>query len=431
MVLRGYPRDTEDMTDAPIVDGILSALSQTFESYPTTFRGSSVILLRNILNDRKGVRKVILSSLSKQFVPIFKAKLHKSRDLLQKVDVSYTVQNSFQPPLLRPQKDVEFLSPQGSVVETPPAPYRCEQISPPWLTPSTPYSFRQQVLSVSVPLRPSSKAVPLEPPTDLPQSFEPPADLVRTLLKRKAPVFKPLQKILEFDSAEFIRSILLEWMIVVGETSTKTAEITEYIRDTRRKVERASGNASLLRDYFKGIAVEFVTLMGGDAALTTEVERAMTEDLAIRSLFTKADEAKRVADTLRAKEREAFKERMRRLPDAQRELKKQLIDIGIAPYLITKTDREQFLKELQEELEAREETDTNVIVEGEEEPPEDVPDEGLNVERDVGPQGEVPEVDNRELEYDYGDYGDNRARNADGEEFNENVPFAEEEGYGF
>jgi hypothetical protein len=34
---------------------------------------------------------------------------------------------------------------------------------------------------------------------------------------------------------------------------------------------------------------------------------------------------------------------------------------------------------------------------------------------------------NVELEYDYGDYGDNRARAADGEEFNENVAFGDEE----
>jgi hypothetical protein len=428
MVLRGFPRDTEDTADAPLVDGLLSALAQTFERYPTTFRGSSVILLRNVLNDRKSIRKVILSSLSKQFAPFFKPKLQKAKDLLQKVDVSYALHNSYQPPIVRPTKDVEYLSPTGTVVDKQPPVYRCEQTQPPWLTPSTPYSFRQQILTVTVPLRPSSKAEPVVSTEEPPAQYVPTADEVRGLLKRKVPTFKPLQRLLEFSSPEFLRSMLLEWMVIVGQRGAH-----EYIRERRPQVERATGDPSLLRDYFKGVATEFVTLILGDVPLITELERAMTEDLTVRSLLAKADESKRIADTLRAKERETFKERMRRLPDAQREMKKQLIDLGIAPYLITKSDRETFLKELQEELEAREAAvpDENTFAEGQEEPAEDVPDEGLNTERDVGPQGEVPEVDGRELEYDYGDYGDARARNADGEEYNENRAYDEDEGYGF
>jgi hypothetical protein len=118
------------------------------------------------------------------------------------------------------------------------------------------------------------------------------------------------------------------------------------------------------------------------------------------------------------------------MPDSQREITKELIDRGIAPYLITKDDRESFLKELQKEL-----GDLDVIkatvAEGEETKEEDVPDEGLNVERDIGPQGEVPESGGIELEVDYGDYGDLRARTQDGEEYTESVPFDDEEGMGF
>lgn len=429
MVLRGFPRDTEDTADAPLIDGLLSALSSTFESYPTTFKGTSVILLRNILNDRKSMRKVILSSLSKQFLPFFKQPLQKAKDLLTKVDVSYALHNAYQPPLVRPTKDVEYLDPSGTVVDKQPPPYRCAQPSPPWLISSMPYSFRQQVLTVNTSLRPSSKAEFIAPPEEDVTQFIPTADTVRALLKRKVPTFKPLQKLLDFSSPEFLRAMLLEWMVIVGEKGGAR----EYLRERRPEVERATEDPSLLRDYFKGVASEFIALIISDATLITEIERAMVEDLTVRSLLAKADESKRMADTLRAKERETFKERMRRLPDAQREMKKQLIDLGIAPYLITKSDRETFLKELQEELEAREAAipDANTFAEGEREPAEDIPDEGLNTERDVGPQGEVPEVDGHDLEYDYGDYGDARARNAEGEEFNENIPFAEDEGYGF
>ena len=65
LILRGFPRDTDDVSDAPLIDSLIGALQQTFESFPSTFRGSSVVLLRNILNDKKAVKKVLLSSLTK------------------------------------------------------------------------------------------------------------------------------------------------------------------------------------------------------------------------------------------------------------------------------------------------------------------------------------------------------------------------------
>jgi hypothetical protein len=238
------------------------------------------------------------------------------------------------------------------------------------------------------------------------------------------PDFKPLTKVLEHDNPEFLRSVLLEWMVIIGESSTATPDIRKYIRETRSNVEYAIEDPSLLRDYFKGILVEFVTLVVGDVTLKAEIERAASENLTIRSLFAVADESKKTTDTLRAREREEFKERMRRLPDAQREITKMLIDRGLAAYLITKDDREVFLKEMQEKLERE-----TVPQQDEEVPPEQMPDEGLNVERFTGAQGEVPEVDGQELQADYGDYGDAPARNAEGEEFNDNIAFDDAVGF--
>jgi hypothetical protein len=59
LILRGFPRDTEDQNDAPLLDSLMGALIQTFEAYPSTFKGSSVVLLRTLLNDKKGVKKII------------------------------------------------------------------------------------------------------------------------------------------------------------------------------------------------------------------------------------------------------------------------------------------------------------------------------------------------------------------------------------
>ena len=106
---------------------------------------------------------------------------------------------------------------------------------------------------------------------------------------------------------------------------------------------------------------------------------------------------------MRAREREEFKERMRRLPDAQRELRKELIDRGLAPYIITRDDREAFVAQLEAQQEIPE------IREPPREEADNTAQEDQNVDRDVGAQGEVPEANGVELQYDYGDYGDMRA----------------------
>lgn len=398
LVLRGFPRDTEDTSDAPLIDSMLHVLSTTFEGYPSTFKGASVVLLRNVLNDPKPVRKLAISTISKLFVPSFKDKLRKAKDSISAVDVSYVLQNTFKPPIFRHSKDVNFMSP----TETPIAEetrFRCVTPSPSWLIPTMPFSFKQAELNITIPLRPSSKAEPVPPPSGLPESFVPEKEDIRTLLKKKTSTFKPFKQVNESDNPEFLQSVLLEWMNLIAQSRTTSAELKRYVRETRPRIEHAYNESSLLRDYLKGVLNEFVSLFENDETLTTLIERSMSEDIVIRSLFAKPDESKRNIDYLRAREREEFKERMRRLPDAQRELRKELIDRGLAPYIITRDDREAFVAQLEAQKELPEIR----------EPPREEPDQDRNVDRDFGPQGEVPEANGVELEYDYGDYGDMRA----------------------
>jgi len=412
LVLRGFPRDTADSADAPLIDSLMSVLTNTFEQYPSTFRGASVVLLRTLLNDRKGVRKVIVNSLTKQFVPVFNQKLQESRDMMETVGVSYVLKNAFQPPIVRPSEGVKETR------------FRCKDVAPPWLIPSTPFSFRQKELTIQVPLRPSTKSQPISAFKPGMIDFVPTTEEVRSRIKTKAPDVPIFKKVMAFENPELLRSILLEWMMVVGSTSTASQDLKEYIRKTRSGVEMAVGDESMLRDYYKGILAELLS-KSTDVTVMAAIERSVVSNLSIRSILTKIDESKRTVDTLKAKEREAFKTRMRSMPDAQREITKTLIDRGLAPYLITRDDREMFMLELQREIE-----DVAPKV-GEDVAAADLPDEGLNVDRDVGAQGEVPEAGGVELEADYGDYGDRRARAADGEEYTEATPFDDEVGMGF
>jgi hypothetical protein len=403
IVMRGFPRDTDDSADAPLIDSMLSMLSTTFESYPSTFGGASVVLLRNILNDRKSVRKVLISSMTKQFIPVFKPKLAKAKDGVR-TDVVYALSNTFQPPLFRSEKDLYFLSPSDSTGDGHRS-FRCPDANLPWITPSLPFSFRQEAITITDPIK-VTKGERLDAPPAFEGLYVPTPTEVRAL--RKKADFPPLKKVLEYETSEILRGILLEWMSVVGGMASTPPALHEYSRETRPHIEYAYADTSLLRDYFKGTLNEFVSRFVDDETTTSGIERSMVDNLTIRAFFSKADETKKMTDTLRAREREEFKERMRRLPDAQREITKSLIDRGLAAYLITKDDREKFLNEMRDEQ--AEQVEPVVVQE----------------DRDIGPQGEQPVVGDVPLEYDHGDYGDMRARNADGEEYNDEIAFGDD-----
>ena len=107
------------------------------------------------------------------------------------------------------------------------------------------------------------------------------------------------------------------------------------------------------------------------------------------------------------------------MPDALREETMTLVNLGLAPYLISKSDREGFLQQLQQEN----------LVAPEEMPPVLETDE-IPADRDVGPQGEVPTEGEVELEYDEGGYGDRRARVADAEEAYDGATYDLNEDFG-
>ena len=107
----------------------------------------------------------------------------------------------------------------------------------------------------------------------------------------------------------------------------------------------------------------------------------------------------------RTKERETFKMRMRGMTDEQREITKRLLDIGIAPFIITNEDRELFAKEYNYEEPAIE--PGNKEAEFDEEAPE-----GGFTRRDGEDNDDLGDK-GLPLETDYGDYGDKADRPLD------------------
>lgn len=415
LVLRGFPRDTDDANDSPLIDSLLSVLQRTFETYPTTFRGASVTFLRTLLNDRKAVKKIAMASMTKQFIPKFKDALMLARDTSESVSIGYVLKQSFRPVVTR-LPAVLYTPTENVTKDGKESRYEC---SGTWmrLLLGARFSYVQANAPIVEPLRPTRKAVPVIPAPAKEYGAVPATEDVRRRIKLKTPAFAPVQAALKQESASMLRSLLLRFFSLSAATQS-TSEIREYIHLMRPAVENAMGNASLLRDFFKGILLEFGTMVQAAPTVAVALERAYVNDTIVKSLLSTAAESRKTIDMLSTKERTEFRSRLRRMPDALREETMTLVNLGLAPYLISKSDREGFLQQLQDE---------NLVV-AEEMPPLETAD--VPADRDVGPQGEVPMSGDVELEYDEGGYGDRRARVADGEEAYDGATYELDEDFG-
>jgi hypothetical protein len=155
---------------------------------------------------------------------------------------------------------------------------------------------------------------------------------------------------------------------------------------------------ALVRDAVRGMLYELFHSIKSDDKLIEGVRSAMNRDLNMRMILIKKEDAEKEVNVTRTKERETFKMRMRAMNDDQRDITKRLLDIGIAPFIITNEDREIFAREYNYEEPAIQQGNTDPEFD------EEVPEGGFTRrdgedEDGVGDKG-LP------VETDHGDYGD-------------------------
>jgi hypothetical protein len=167
-------------------------------------------------------------------------------------------------------------------------------------------------------------------------------------------------------------------------------------------------NQSMVRDTAKGLLYELTHEIASDknkVRLGKAIDDALLKDVVMNMLLYTDEEARRISEAARTKERERFKQTMRSMNDTQREITKMLLDIGVAPYIITNEDREIFAREYN--YPDPEEEYTALMQQQDEQKPE----EGYNDTRDFVEDGVRPlNVFGQEMEVDHGDYGDRYVR---------------------
>ena len=406
--LSGYPRDSTDPNNSPILDSIIKTLKKTMEEIGST-KGPINELAKYIISKPQKVHDESLP-----FIKVFATKFNslfeaaKDRYIFPDEEISF---NSITFPEMKIDKpifktgdtieDEKHLECQGKTIIN-------------WNTKKLPYGLQ-------IPLKLDSKISP-SPDMVLLQSYEIPApsksltqEEINKGLNLSIPSsFKILEQFMKgFDSSTFIK---LSERILDYVSTTKFDKQKQI--DIREKLQIPYKSQSEMRDTAKSLFLILLNQIKDTPNIVRILGDAFKSDLVFRMIFVSKEKAESEEFELRTKETSLLKARYRGMTDTRRQLVKSLVDIGIADFIVTNEDRELFSKEFERNVE-KEYEDL--------EKAEDLnrPEEGYNVERDYVDNGDVPQdFMGNEMDIDFGEYGDRAVR--DYNDYTGEAPFDEE-----
>jgi hypothetical protein len=406
IMLSGYPRDTADPKAKGIIDSLLYILKTTFEAFPGTFKGNILPFIRSVSSKPADVREEankFLQTASAKFKASF-----ESAKANYTSPIEETMKKSVNLPI-EPAKKTQFV-PKESVAGEPVIPI-CRSVKPmAILEAKKPPVITQKPLALWEDLEPSARAIFVsDKGSNLVKLESFTADDIRKRVSIGFPknlkLLEPLKTFLaEAKDGVGILSVVNRLLDILSDESTFSQETIQTLRRavvlTQSKI-----SPSLFRDVALGFAYALIKSVSDNAnvsGLEKTLQSAIRRDLVLRMMMTKRFEAEKIERGLRARERETLKQRLRKMNDTEREITKKLLDIGIAPYIITNQDREMFSKEFNIQEEA------DVLAEGIVDANQ--PEEGYNDTRDYV-DDELPTTETgQELNVDAGEYGDRAVR---------------------
>ena len=384
LTLRGYPRDSAKPEGYTIVDSMMLVLSKTLEAYPTSFKGSSATTMRNVLNQPKKTKNLVektIDTLIKGSKPLKNA-LEQAKTVLP-AEEPLKPSTMIPGGLVMPSKDTF-----GTIVSPP----TCPSLRAYW-TSGHPPKLKQP----DVPLRAGIN------------HFERPGSIETKLIDESVSE-RVTPKSVDVKSAEVKARLKMgkdaseDWHTNVL-IATRLASVFGMPAPVRT-IDSTQKNDDL-RDITKGYVYELTKEISKDPLTKTRLDAMKKNDLALMMLTADVKKAAEVTNTLKAKERITFTERFRMMTDADREITKELVDRGLAPYIITKQDRVLFAREVAEEQEEKDE------------------EVGVGRPVDYEDQGEVPINEEIVERGNYGDYSN--AANNDGRDPEDAHMFQEED----
>jgi hypothetical protein len=150
---------------------------------------------------------------------------------------------------------------------------------------------------------------------------------------------------------------------------------------------------------------ELLDEVKGSPPVVRAINDAIKADLTIRMILLSEDAAEREDFELRSKERNSLKAALRSMSDSEREITQRMLELGIADFIVTNVQREQWAREFNIEDAIQEEVPTD---------DPNRPEEGYGNDRDYVENGDQPIAeDGTLLEVDRGEYGDRAVRDYD------------------
>jgi hypothetical protein len=384
LTLSGYPRDAAKPEGYTILDSMVLVLSKTLEAYPTSFKGSSVATMRLVLNAPSKVKTLVqgvLDSLLRQSLPL-RESLEQAKAVIP-LEVSIPTSSMIPGNLVVPSKEAF-----GTIISPP----VCPSTRVYW-TSARPPKLRQP----EVPLRSGLNHFLTQ---DSNRKL-----IQESVSERVTPVS------LNVKDKKVLERLKMGKTMAIDDWHTNTlllGRLTDAfaIPTSVRSVDSTQKKDDL-RDITKGYVYELLKEISKDPLTQTKLNTMIKSDVALVLLTADLKTAKQTMNTLRAKERITFTDRLRLMTDTEREITKDLIDRGLAPTIITREDRALF---------AREMAQTEIV--------ED-PEVGVGRPIDFEEQGEVPITEDIVERGQYGDYSN--AANNDGRDYTQPDQFDEED----
>jgi hypothetical protein len=325
--LSGYPRDSEDTNDANVINSILRVLENTFETFPNTFSGSVAVFMRGLVNNRKSIRSNAISLLGKS-VSKFQVQFTEAKQRYESMPKDVQT-DQIEMPLLVPKKETfgpdEFTQEESGMV--------CNTHRPlTYLVARLPPSISQEPLHLNETI-PSKNATLLKAkPYELNLQTVP-DKTIREKIKKGNPLkLAVLSNYIDSGDGIALLSLLSRLIHIFKEKDVQV--YSDFVINLETKGSR---------DTVKGVVYDFLRdLKEQDQKILV---KALKEDTGLRMLMMNPKDAEKEDMGLRARERDTLKKRLREKSDAERDLLKTLLDIGIAPYIITNDDRRMMAKE--------------------------------------------------------------------------------------
>jgi hypothetical protein len=402
----GYPRDTSDPKNSPVLDSLIVVLKKTFESYYTELKGGIGVLASQLTKTNK-LREEALVYLS-VFASQYKLLLETAKDryvIPQEIEL-----NIITFPIISP-------IPSVTINEIPTDEMTLETVFPRtnWIN--------KNVLTLTAPIK--LERVPPSPNKQILNTIPPPSKLipfsdkdVQKLVSVGLPSGFPI--LVEFikDTNDFNSfSVILKRLLDLLSNTKLSQKFQTNIRTQLISIDYTE-TPSFLRDIVKGLLFSLLHEVKKDG-LTRIVNEGLKNDLTLKIALLSKDKAEKEEFTLRTNETNLLKQRYREMSDTQREITKMLVDIGIADFIVTNEDRELFVKKSERNLELEysqleSEYDVNR------------PEEGYDNVRDYIENGDLPNnVIGNYMDVDRGDYGDRTVR--DYNDYSENTVINDDE----